>query len=446
MKFRGRKQVSPSLPSWKLWVIMLVILPLAACQSLSFNVDIPFLTPAASQTPTSSPLQEKPTRPATQTPETTPTSGPRPQKLTIWVPRLLDPEMETDAARLFRARLDAFGQAHGVLVEVRVKSQVGTGSLLDSLRATKAAAPALLPDLVAFPKQDLLSAVAQELIYTDPALDAVISSTDWYPYARQVAFVNESAYAVPFMADPFGLVYDSKSQLVPVGDWTGIKDNFGFFGFAADDPQSIFLLMLYLSMGGKVEDPQGRIILEQEPLTQALQLLKDTSASKHLSNLAITFQSSDQVWGAFTEWKLNTAVVPVSNVLTHVAGRVEQPTPGLVAPSITMTNAWMWALGNPDPERKQLAVSLAEYLVDPAFLAEWSELLGQLPARPSALTAWTGMEDKPTLDKISQVAILFPREEILNVLGPILRNATLSILRDGGQPEDTAAQAMESVP
>ena len=139
-------------------------------------------------------------------------------------------------------------------------------------------------------------------------------------------------------------------------------------------------------------------------------------------------------------------MVPVSNVLTHVAGRVEQPTPGLVAPSITMTNAWMWALGNPDPERKQLAVSLAEYLVDPAFLAEWSELLGQLPARPSALTAWTGMEDKPTLDKISQVAILFPREEILNVLGPILRNATLSILRDGGQPEDTAAQAMESVP
>ena len=73
-------------------------------------------------------------------------------------------------------------------------------------------------------------------------------------------------------------------------------------------------------------------------------------------------------------------------------------------------------------------------------------MLGQLPARPSALTAWTGMEDKPTLDKISQVAILFPREEILNVLGPILRNATLSILRDGGQPEDTAAQAMESVP
>ena len=77
MKFRGRKQVSPSLPSWKLWVIMLVILPLAACQSLSFNVDIPFLTPAASQTATSGPLQEKPTRPATQTPETTPTSGQR---------------------------------------------------------------------------------------------------------------------------------------------------------------------------------------------------------------------------------------------------------------------------------------------------------------------------------------------------------------------------------
>lgn len=71
--------------------------------------------------------------------------------------------------------------------------------------------------------------------------------------------------------------------------------------------------------------------------------------------------------------------------------------------------------------------------------------MGKLPARPSALGYWTHPTLKPALEVIAQNVELYPPENILNKLGPILRNATLLILRDNASVSETARLAVESV-
>lgn len=112
---------------------------------------------------------------------------------------------------------------------------------------------------------------------------------------------------------------------------------------------------------------------------------------------------------------------------------------------MTLTDAWVWALGSQEPQRQELALALIAHLSETQFLAEWSEALKALPARPTALGAWEEIPFKSALEKMASGAILYPPDPIMNSLGPILRNATLLILRDNADVVETAKQAVESV-
>ena len=71
--------------------------------------------------------------------------------------------------------------------------------------------------------------------------------------------------------------------------------------------------------------------------------------------------------------------------------------------------------------------------------------MGYVPAMPTALGAWTNQNLKPTLEKIMNVARLYPRDETINSLGPILRNATLMIIRDNASVEKAVEAAIEAL-
>ena len=138
-------------------------------------------------------------------------------------------------------------------------------------------------------------------------------------------------------------------------------------------------------------------------------------------------------------------MVPVSLVLSDPKDNYEEPEPVITESTFTIGSASAWALGNPDTGRQALALELLEELMQTEFLGRWSESLHKLPSKPTALGSWTEPKLKPALEKIAQVVVLFPDEAVLNKLGPILRNATLLILRDGGNVVETARQAIESV-
>ena len=142
---------------------------------------------------------------------------------------------------------------------------------------------------------------------------------------------------------------------------------------------------------------------------------------------------------------LDTAVVPASYVLSHTDENSNQPDAMMTEPEFTLATGSAWALGNPDTARQELAMDLLEELMQTEFLANWTEALHKLPSRPSALGAWTEPNLKPALEKVAMAAVIYPPGAVLNQLGPILRNATLLILRDGGDVVETARLAVESV-
>lgn len=427
-------------------IVILVMVMLTACDSLPFELKMPW----AQLTPEASVLVEKTPQPdltLTTEPEPEETVVPslNPDKLILWLPPEMDPYADSEAGKILLEKLNAFANANKVEITVRIKAQTGAGSLTDSLTATRAAAPDILPDLILLSAPDLTLASRRNLIYANEGLDEFMAGVDWYPFARQMSTIDGEVLAVPLFIDPLVMVYNSASQLPPSNEWNQIHKNFGIFGFAADDPLGKFLLLQYMAAEGKVADGQGYALLEEAPLIEALQVLKDSLNTRHINNLSLGYQNDGQVWQSFLDRNLDTAIVPVSMVLADPKDNPEEPEPALTEATFTIGSASAWALANPDTGRQALALELLEELMQTEFLARWSECMHLLPSKPTALGSWTEPKLKPALEKISQVVVLFPEESVLNKLGPILRNATLLILRDGGNVVETARQAIESV-
>lgn len=428
-------------------LIVLSLLGLNGCSLLPENLELPWnrhptTSPEYTDVPEPTSLIENPTDVVE---DQTPTPAPPPEKLVLWLPPELDPNTETEAAAILKDHLNEFAYLNSIELEVRIKAVSGGGGLLDALRTTHAAAPTSSPDVVALSREQLLQAAREEVVFQNEGLKVVMNDLDWYNFGRDAAIVDGVAMAVPFKGVPMGLVYYSASQLVPSNEWTDTRLNYGLFGFAADDPRGTFLLLLYLSLGGKVQNEQGLTILQEAPLTTALQTLKDGLNTRHFSDLAVTMQTPDQVWGAYSTRKVDTALLPVDVMLQGRETTPEAPDPAFTSPSMTLSDAWVWALGSQEPQRQELAVALIAHLSETQFLAKWSEALRALPPRPSALGSWGETALKPALEKMASGSQLYPPDVVMNNIGPILRNATLLILRDNADVVETAKQAVESV-
>lgn len=427
-------------------IVILVMILLTACEGLPFEIILPW---AESAPNLSVDVEETPQVDVTSTvepePEETLLPSTDPDKLIIWLPPEMDPYAESDSGKILLEKLNSFANSNKVEIIVRIKAQTGAGSLTDSLTATRSAAPEILPDLILLSAPDLDLASRRNLIYANEGLDEFMAGVDWYPFARQMSTIDGEVLAVPLFVDPYAMIYNSASQLPPSNEWNQIHKNFGIFGFAGDDPLGKFLLLQYLAADGKVADGQGYALLEEAPLIEALQVLKDSLNTRHINYLSLGYQNDNQVWQSFLDRNLDTAVVPVSIVLADPRDNSEQPEPAMTEAEFTIGSASAWALANPDTGRQALALELLEELMQTEFLGRWSESLHKLPSKPTALGSWTEPKLKPALEKIAQVVVLFPEEAVLNKLGPILRNATLLILRDGGDVVETARQAIESV-
>jgi hypothetical protein len=432
-----------------LLVVLIVssLLGLTGCELLPETWELPW-----NQAATISPEQTDVPEPTGVTGEATdvvdtqtPTPAPPPENLILWLPPDLDPNAETAAAAILRDRLDEFAYLNTIEIDVRIKAVSGGGGLLDALRTTHAAAPTSSPDVVALSRDHLLQASQSDVVFLNEGLKTVIGDLDWYNFGRDAATVQGEVMAVPFKGVPMGLVYQSLNQLIPSNEWSETRLNYGFFGFAADDPRGTFLLLLYLSLGGQVQNEQGLTILQEAPLNAALQTLKDGLNTRHFSDLVTTMQHSEQVWIEFSSRRIDTAFLPVDVVLKGRETTPDAPDPAFTSPSMTLTDAWVWALGSQEPQRQELAVALIAHLSETQFLAKWSEALKEIPARPSALGSWEESSLKPALEKMASGAVLYPPDSVMNNIGPILRNATLLILRDNADVGETTKQALESV-
>ena len=302
-----------------------------------------------------------------------------------------------------------------------VKASSGPGSLLDSLTAASAAAPDAVPALIALNRADLESAALKGLIYSLGGLSTVIEDADWYPYARQLAAVEETPYGLPFAGDALVMLYRPEALGGPTPvTWDDVLS----FGtpviFQADDSQGLFTLDLYRSAGGDIQDNQGRPSLVSDPLLQTLTFFEDGTHRGVFPTWVAQYQTSGQAWQAYQEKQADWIATWSSNYL------LDQPTdttlmllPSLGDQNYTTATGWMWTLSDPNPQRREMSVRLAEFLVDSSFLADWSSAAGYLPTRPTALSGWTNQNLQAVLSQVVLSAQIRPANELLASLGPI---------------------------
>jgi ABC-type glycerol-3-phosphate transport system substrate-binding protein len=435
------------LPRIRNFCLLLILLLAQSCSSPTVfgpgeKTTIP-QTPTPSWTPT--PLGGlQPPASATLTP-----GGPL--TLRVWAPPQFDPAQDNPAARLLRARLDEFTrQRPRVRLEVRIKALQGPGGLLDALTTAKAAAPQAAPDLIALPR-DLLEIAALKGLLT-PFNPSSYSDyeKDWYPYARDLARLQDSVYGLPFAGDALALTYRPASWPISPATWANTLQVPGGLVFHAADPQALLTLAYYQSKGGPVRDEQSKPMIDSLILTEVLTYYLQAEQAGVIPVDIAQIQNDEQAWAMFRDTGSPGVITWTSRFLNEANNapldeRSLAPLPTADGQPYALASGWVWALSSPDAERQRVSVELARFLTDGAFLNEWTASAGQLPPYIDALEDWSQAVVQPetrlVLDQIARSAQILPPGDILTALSGVLRQATMATITGQSDPATAAQQA-----
>jgi ABC-type glycerol-3-phosphate transport system substrate-binding protein len=416
---------------------------LAGCAGIPASLEELFTTPSPTGPPTSSPTPEAT---PTSTPEVVgPPATPGPVVLRIWVPPQFDPEGGTPASELLKDRLQEFSQRRsGVRLEVRVKAGFGPGGLLDSLTTASAAAPLALPDLILLPRPEMETAALKGLLSPLTDLTTSLDEEDWYPYARQLAHLQNTLFGLPFSGDAFVLLYRPANVPAPPTDWETTLALNQPLVFPAADEQALHTLAQYLATGAAIQDGEGRPALDRAALLQVLTFFQNAEVAGVMPFWITQFSTDEQAWQAYTENRTHLLMTWISRYLSQLPGdTAAAPVPTPDGEPFTLASGWVWTLPAQKSEHHPLASELAEFLTTGDFLAEWTALAGYLPPRASALAGWPNPTLQGLVDEVVRSAQIIPPADVLTVLSPALNQATLEVLKEQANPETAAQEASD---
>lgn len=373
---------------------------------------------------------------------TTPESA---SMLTIWFPPEMDPKSDSPAAKLLLDKLEAFAKENGMQLQIRPKAAKGSGGLLDSLAAAKAAAPDALPDLLILDQDDLALAASKGYLNPLPMEGFLRDDKDWFEAARAMTNFEGLAYGAPISLDPFVFGMTGVSSVNNNAGWSGLRTSLGKVAFAADDPRGMFLMNMYIAEGGNVQDSLMHPVLDQEPLSRSIIYLHQAYMDRHISTISVQAQTEAQILDALLNGNTDIGFIKLSQLLKNNQEKTSGLPLRISLPGKTLAQGRFWAIASSNPAKLSKIQALILALSEPEFMGEYTKALGVLPARPSALAAWSDLTTEVSWTLIGELSLPMPEESIINRLGPILRKATLDDLQDTGDPAEITSRTLESV-
>ncbi len=322
-------------------------------------------------------------------------------QLVVWLPPLSGFAADGNAGVVLENAFVQFEQQHpGIRLDVQVKAETGTASLLNYLRNAQQAAPTVLPDLVLINTQQLWQLVDLGLVQPIDE-DEIMGDVDFFGVGRTAVSYRDQSMGVPYALDIVHLVYDSAATPVPPVDWTALREEGRHYLFpGAESAAPSELLQQYVGAGGVLRD-DGAI-----GDATALQAYFDHIATAR-SNEVIPFAVVDladypSTWRAFSADPQSLAAVQVNQYLPNAAGTSPpgySPIPTRTGAASTVADTWAFALLTPDPTRQDLAMALVNTLLAPEVHGPWSQFAARLPTHARALAMWTQSDDYRTFLK-----------------------------------------------
>lgn len=390
----------------------------------------------ASLTPTPAPTRRATsTPPAVVTPTETAPARPDAPVLRVWLPPQFNPASENEAANLLGERLAEFEAQHPDLtLEIRIKESGGEDDIVSTLSITSEAAPDALPDLILLSRPELEVAALRGLLHPFDGLSTSLEDPNWYGYAQQLAHIQNTGYGLPFAGDVPVLVY--YPELGTLVTWEDVLTSEGQLVFPAGDQQALVALSLYASAGGEVLDSQGLPTLDAEALTDTLTLVQEGISREVFPRSLANVTNEAQTLQIYRTGNANKGIVHILNYRPTEDGAIA-PLPGVGEAAFSYATGWVWALAGSSPENQQLAVELAEFLVEDPFLGEWTRATGHLPTRPSSVE-----ESNRKMMAILESAHPIPSNEVLSILGPLMQEALTRVL-SGEEPEAVSQSVVD---
>lgn len=367
--------------------------------------------------------------------------------LILWVPQQFDPDNGSTGSNLFSTRLDEFvSRRPQTEIQVRVKPLSGNFGILESLQVTGSAAPLLMPDLVAMPRALAEQAVEDGLVLLLDDYTETINENDWYDYALDLARIDDQFAGIPFAGDLMVLAYRDDVEETPPSNWETVIASQKALAFPASDPKGLVTLALYQSLVGDILLSSEDSILQEEPLLEVLSFYQHAQAASVMPYWLTQFETDEQAWQSYQD-RQSTLALTWSSILLGS----ESPNTSLAAvptkdeKAFTYADGWVWCVIPSDLETEQVAVELAEFLTEEEYLSSWGVESGYLPVRPSSLESWEEAPFYATLQQLLPAAVLLPGNDLLDDLGPAVRDAVVGVLKDQIEPIAALAILMEEI-
>jgi len=369
------------------------------------------------------------------------------QELVLWVAPAYAPDQDTEASAIFSARLDAFIETHpNVSLIVRTKSNQGDSGLLQMLISANLAAPDTLPDLVTLDQEALAVAAAEGILlpledWGDPPADE-----EWYDFSVLSARTENIFFGLPFAGDAEVFAYRSaRFNDIPL-TWERLLDENNLFCWPLADPLAALTIGEYRLLGGELADDEGQPMLQPGILSTVLAFYADAQAAQLLPPFTLTAASSEACWEALSVDQVSAGVVPLENLIHQVGNSLSAvPIPSRDESGLSFVNTWSWGLTSQRPERIVLAGELAAWLSDPAFVGEWSQALGYLPARASALATWDDERQLALASSLVTLASTRPSSAFLLPFSAAITTAIGDVLTREITPAVAASNAVRAI-
>jgi len=369
------------------------------------------------------------------------------RRLIVWIPPQFDPAAATTAGNLFLSRLDEFIERRPQTeIQVRIKPTTGDFGILESLQVTDSVAPLIMPDLVALPRSLVEQAFEAGLILTLDGYTELIEENDWYDYALDLALINDEIAGIPFAGDLMVLAYKDDTGDVPLPDWDAVITAQKTLAFPASDPRGLVTLALYHSVSGEMPGTNEEVLIQGESLLEVFTYYQDAQAAGVMPYWLTQFETDEQAWESYQDRQSTMAITWSSILLTAESANTSLAAiPTKEANPFSYASGWVWCVVPSNIETEQEAVELIEFLTESNYLNTWGVEAGYLPVRPSGLDSWSETPFYSTLQQLLPAAVLLPGNDLLDDLGPEIRDAVISVLKDQVEPVDALSALLEEI-
>ena len=316
--------------------------------------------------------------------------------LKVWLPAPLISDESGDAYQLLSEHSAAFSASNNIDASYRIKDVGRIGGIVASIRAGKEVAPEALPDVALIRRRDFGPALASEYLQS---LETLFSSSllndldDGVEFGQIPLDSGLSLYGLPYFFDLLHSVYTqpvaAARNLRSFDDMLSDDVAFLFPAARANGLNQTFYLQ-YLAAGGMTPE-DGVMSINEDALLTVLEFYDALVQRGLITADVLTYQSPAAYAADFANHqdRPQLAIFNASEYLAMIDQEAinvvvgEIPTAGGNGSSIL--NGWLWVIVTPDRGRQALAARFLEWMMEPAFHADFSRALYHLPSQPAIL-------------------------------------------------------------